>query len=163
VRGGAEKLLTDAGPALIAEVLRRFGRARVRVDGNSMLPAIRPGDVLFIAPRAIAQIKPADIVLFRVGSRLFAHRVVRIGTGYSGAPFLVTKGDTHHREDLPIVSSQLLGRVLGVSRNGRGRAEPLPYSRIASAAWMAASNGLRLASRIASLRRVIGLSRRCWI
>jgi len=153
VQSSAENLLTDAAPALIAEVLLRFGQARVRVDGNSMFPAIRPRDVLLIGRRTIEQIKPADVVLFTVGTRLFAHRVVRIGSDRSGSPFLVTKGDTHLREDLPIASSQLVGRVMALWRDGHARAETFPYSRVASVAWMGASQSIRLATRIASIVR----------
>jgi signal peptidase I len=148
VRSGAKKLLTDTAPALIAEGVDRFGQARVAVDGVSMLPAIRPGDVLLIAPRTITQIMPADIVLFTVGARLFAHRVVRIGTGQSGSPFLVTKGDTHRHEDRPIVASQLVGRVVGLWRDGRARAGPFPYSRAASVARMIGRLYARVASRV---------------
>jgi len=153
MQSGAKKLLTAAAPALIFEVLRRSGQARVRVNGISMLPAIRPRDVLLVGHRTIEDIKPADVVLFTVGGRLFAHRVVRIGSGHSGSAFLVTKGDTHHREDLPIASSQLIGRVLALWRDGRARAEPFPYSRVASITWLGASRCIQLATRIASIAR----------
>lgn len=132
MQGGQEILLTAAAPALIAEALRRFGAARVQVAGASMLPAIRPRDVLFVERRAIQQIQIGDIVLFALDHRLFAHRVVRTGVDTAGAPTLVTRGDTHRDEDLPIASSQLLGQVLSVSRNGRTHAAPFPYSWAAS-------------------------------
>ena len=81
-----KKLLTDTAPALIAEGLDRFGQARVGVDGISMLPAIRPGDVLLIAPRTITQIMPADIVLFTVGARFLPIASCGLDTGHSGSP-----------------------------------------------------------------------------
>ena len=118
MQGGQEELLTTAAPALIADVLRRFGNARLRVAGASMLPAIRPRDVLFVERRAIQQIQIGDIVLFALDDRLFAHRVVRRDVDEAGAPTLVTRGDTHRDEDLPIASNQLLGQVLTVTRNG---------------------------------------------
>ncbi len=140
MQGSQEVLLTTAAPALVADVLRRFGSAQLRVAGASMLPAIRPRDVLFVERRAIQQIQIGDIVLFALDDRLFANRVVRKDVDETGAPTLVTRGDTHRDEDLPIESSQLLGQVLTVSRNGRTHAAPFPYSWAASllsraAAW----------------------------
>jgi Peptidase S24-like len=147
VQVGQEELLTTAGPALVAEALRRFGAARVRVTGISMLPAIRPRDVLLVEPRALEQIRVDDIVLFTLDDRLFAHRVVRTGVDDSGGPALVTRGDTHRDEDLPITSSQLLGQVLTVWRSGRAIQAPFPHSRAGSLAWLAAVECLQLASR----------------
>jgi hypothetical protein len=37
------------GCELAAEVIRSFGRVRLRATGTSMLPAIWPGDVLYTA------------------------------------------------------------------------------------------------------------------
>jgi hypothetical protein len=127
-----EELLTPAGPSLLAESLRRFGAARLRVGGTSMLPAIRPRDVLVIEPRPLQQIRVSDIVLFTLGDRLFVHRVVRTAVDESGALTLVTRGDTHREDDLPISASQLLGEVVTVWRGRRRRHAPFPYSRAAS-------------------------------
>ena len=151
MQSGAKELLTAAAPLLIADLLRRFGQARVRVGGVSMLPAIRPRDVLIVGSCTIEHVNPAEVVLFTIGNRLFAHRVVRLGSNPSGLLFVVTKGDTHRHDDLPIGSSQLLGRVLAVSRNGRLQAAPFPYSRVASTVWMRASRCAQLATRITPL------------
>jgi hypothetical protein len=97
-----------------------------------MLPAIRPRDVLVIEPRALQQIRVSDIVLFTLGDRLFVHRVVRKGIDETGAPTLVTRGDTHRDDDLPIVSGQLLGQVVAVWRGGRRHQAPFAYSSAAS-------------------------------
>jgi hypothetical protein len=135
--------LAIAGPALVAEVLRRFGEARVRVAGTSMLPALRPREVLLIRHCTIDQVVRGDIVLFVAGARLFAHRVVQICLD-AQPPFLITRGDTHHRDDLPVSSSRLLGRVAASSRNGRVRTQPFPYSRPGSACSII-SNGFAVA------------------
>lgn len=144
---GQKELLTTAAPALVADLLRRFGAARVQVAGTSMLPAIRPRDVLFVERRPLEQIRVDDIVLFTLDDRLFAHRVVRADVDDTGCATLVTRGDTHRDEDLPITSSQLLGQVLTVWRNGRAIPAPFPYSRAGSLAWLAAARCLQLAFR----------------
>jgi Peptidase S24-like len=148
-----KELLTEAGPALVAEVLQRFGAARIQVAGTSMLPAIRPRDVLLVEPRPLQDIRVADIVLFTLDNRLFAHRVVRTGVDDAGCLMLVTRGDTHRDEDLPIAPHQLLGQVVTVWRNGRAHRAPFACSRSGSLAWRAAAACVQIASRLR--RRVV--------
>ena len=104
-----------AAPALITDVLQRFGEVRVRVFGTSMLPAIGPRDVLLVRRCSMERVAVGDVVLSVVGERLFAHRVTQIG---ANAPrrYLITKGDTHERADPPVFQHQLLGKVVSVSR-----------------------------------------------
>jgi len=147
VQGGQEELLTAAVPALVTEALRRFGAARIQVTGTSMLPAIRPHDVLVVERRPLQGVRVADIVLFTFDHRLFAHRVVRQDVDDRGSPTLVTKGDTLADEDRPITSSQLLGQVLTVWRNGRAYPAPFPYSWSRSMVSLAAVRCFQLASR----------------
>ncbi len=83
-----------------------------------MLPAIFPGDTLVIEPAISDSVGKGDIVMFHRDRRLFVHRV----SGTSGsAPDLqiVTQGDAMSKPDPPVFSSQLLGKVSFVVRNGR--------------------------------------------
>jgi signal peptidase I len=102
-------------PALIAEVLQRFGEAQVRVLGTSMLPAIDPHDVLLVHRCSIERVAVGDIVLFAVGVRLFAHRVTQINAG-GEARHLITKGDTHRLADPPVSEHELLGKIVAVTK-----------------------------------------------
>ena len=145
---GPKELLTAAGPALVAEVLHRFGAVTIQVAGTSMLPAIRPRDALVVEPRPLENIRIADIVLFTLHNRLFAHRVVRTEINGAGHLMLVTRGDTHRHEDQPIASHQVLGQVLTVWRNGRALQAPFAYSRARSLAWRAAVFCMQTASRM---------------
>jgi signal peptidase I len=98
-----------AAPGLIREVIQRFGFARIRVFGGSMLPAIRPGDVLLVRAAAAEEIAPGQVVLFERDGRLFAHRVVkRTGNG-----LFRTRGDSHWRADPPVGETEILGIVQG--------------------------------------------------
>lgn len=125
---------------LLAETLRLHGRARLRVQGSSMLPALRPGDVLEVERRAPAQVDAGTIILYQRGQRLFVHRVLR-KEAESGA--LVARGDRLSRPDPAVRAEELLGEVTWVERGGRGFA---PARR---AGWSAAL--LRLASRFSDL------------
>jgi signal peptidase I len=66
------------GCELAEEVVRSFGRLRLRVVGASMLPAVWPGDLLSVRSDDAAEVQPGDIVVFRREERLVAHRVVEI-------------------------------------------------------------------------------------
>jgi signal peptidase I len=98
-----------AAPDLIREVIQRFGFARIRVFGGSMLPAIRPGDVLHVRAATAAEIAPGQVVVFERDGRLFAHRVV----ARTAAGLFRTRGDAHWRKDPSICDSQILGVVDG--------------------------------------------------
>ena len=99
---------------LAAEAIRSFGALRLRVTGSSMLPAVRPDDVLLIRHCRIESAGPGDIVLYIRQRRLFAHRVI----SRSGAR-LVTQGDGIGKPDLPVTANELLGKVIRVMRRGK--------------------------------------------
>jgi hypothetical protein len=108
----------EEGPPLLGRLLRRCGEARLRVTGTSMLPAIRPGDELLIRRVDITSVLKDDVILFRVGQRLFVHRVVVAGPGGEDR-VLVTRGDLHAHDDPPVGAADVLGRVEGQLRKGR--------------------------------------------
>jgi|SRR5271154_152762 len=102
---------------LADEVLRSSGRLRLRVTGWSMLPAIFPGDTLLIERADSESVGKGDIVLFHRDRRMFVHRV----SGKSGSDRdlqIVTQGDGMPQPDAPVSSSQLLGKVAFVVRDG---------------------------------------------
>lgn len=99
---------------LTAEVVARFGSARLRVQGSSMLPSIRPGDELDLRGASSHEIKIGDVVAYRRDGRLFVHRVVE-----RNRQELVTRGDTLPQADAPVSASDLLGVVSAVRRDGR--------------------------------------------
>ena len=128
--------LDEVAPRLLSQVLRRCGEARVRVAGTSMLPAIRPADVLLVRSVDITNVAPDDVILFEMGSRLFSHRVVSVG---AQPRVLITRGDMHAHDDPAVTEAHFLGRVEGRLRNGAdvplGRAP-----RRGSSGWL---SGLR--------------------
>ena len=118
MRGRSSAELHALKCELAGEVLRSSGRLRLRVTGWSMLPAIFPGDTLVIEPANSESVGKGDIVMFRRDRRLFVHRV----SGKSGSARdlqIVTQGDGMPNPDPPVSSSQLLGKVSFVVRDGR--------------------------------------------
>src|SRR5438874_13537141 len=78
---------------LAAAVLQSHGGVRLRVTGTSMLPSVRPGDLLCIGHQDAAEAQAGDIVLFGREGRLSAHRVVR-KVGSRGECYWITGGDS---------------------------------------------------------------------
>lgn len=128
---------------LAAAVLRASGRLRIGAAGSSMLPAVRPSDVLLVRRVELERARVGDIVLYRRGRRLFAHRVVRSLPGR-----LVTRGDALPGDDPPVGPAELLGRVLRVVR--RGRALRPPGRRAASAIFERSVRAGRWYERLAA-------------
>ena len=111
-----EVTAAENSPAcLLQEVVQRFGSARIRVQGSSMLPSIRPGDEIEVQPIPFHEIETGDVIAYRRGDRLFAHRV--IGKDPGNNP--ITRGDSLPQADAPVLESELLGSVTAVFREGR--------------------------------------------
>ncbi len=87
----------------------------MRAQGTSMLPSIRPGDVLIIEAADVSEIPLGAIAVWRRGERLVAHRAVgRIAE--AGRVLLVTRGDRQQTSDEPVGEKDLLGRVTMIQR-----------------------------------------------
>ena len=125
----ASSNLEDVAPGLLSQVLDRCGEARIRVAGTSMLPSIRPADVLHIRAVDMTRVQRDDVILYAQGPRLFAHRVVQT-SGPSLPPVVITRGDMHEHDDPPVTAAQLLGRVEAQTRNGAMLStRPAPWRR----------------------------------
>jgi signal peptidase I len=64
--------------ALVADVLRGSGYLRLQVRGESMLPALWPGDVVGITSCSPEDVRPGEIVLALRDGRFFLHRLVAL-------------------------------------------------------------------------------------
>jgi hypothetical protein len=97
--------------ALVVEALRRSGHLLLRVHGESMLPALWPGDVVEIASCSLEDVRPGEIVLARREGRLFLHRLInRFNEACEPNGFLL-RGDSMPGPDPQFPSEALLGRL----------------------------------------------------
>jgi len=117
----ASKLLLD----LTTELLSRGTTVRFRPSGRSMYPSIREGELITVEPVVASDVKLGDIVLYRSERGLIAHRVV--GTSPTQSSVLsphnfFLQGDASLSSDQPVEAHQILGRVVGVQRDGRSLA-----------------------------------------
>jgi signal peptidase I len=135
---------------LAAQVLRSAGALRLGVTGTSMLPAIRPRDILSIRRCGPESAAVGDVVLFARAGRLFAHRVVA-----RDRASLVTRGDAMPQADPPVTATELLGKVVGIERRGRALpagALPGRARRLAAALFRRSPFAGRLFLRLQALR-----------
>lgn len=106
---GAPRTNFDAERSgLVADALRLTGRVRLQVHGESMLPALWPGDLVEIADCSPESVRPGEIVLARRDGRLFLHRFV----GASTASGFQLRGDSVPGPDPWFHPDALLGRLV---------------------------------------------------
>jgi signal peptidase len=125
---------------LLLQVLRDYGRVRIRALGTSMLPALWPGDVLGIERTDGGEICGGDVVLFERRGQLFAHRVVA-AWGFGQRRMVCTQGDSIAHTDMPFRASEVLGRVEVVVRAGREIPLGLGAFNL-TASWLFRQSGL---------------------
>ena len=117
------------------ELLREGYLVKFRAPGDSMYPTICDGDLITVEPIKPSDVIAGDIILYRREYGVVAHRVMRIlkrsEQNSQGAPedpqdrsssetlqFLL-RGDAAINDDDPVRSSQILGKVVSIERNGR--------------------------------------------
>jgi signal peptidase I len=117
---------------LALDAVGSLGEARLAASGSSMLPTIRPGDVLEVHRESMAAVSIGDIVVFEREARLVTHRVVEKVLGPERT-LLITRGDALRAADPPVTPEELLGRVTAILRGGR-RLDPrrTRWARVAS-------------------------------
>ncbi len=142
--------------SLVADALRGIGREglaqsrniRMRVFGESMLPALWPGDIVEIAPCAAQYARKGEIVLATRDGRFFLHR---LKTPCETDSF-VLRGDSMPSVDPLFPSEALLGRLVCRTESSWGTS----YSAFAlHPGWSA-----RVSRALGFLLCHIGLARR---
>jgi len=102
------------------------GSMRLRVQGSSMWPTLRPGDQVTVEPVTIDDLRTGDWVILRGPSGLFLHRFL----GFTGDGRLLAKGDGHRVPDAPWPQEALVGRAVTFAHGGRVfSATPSPGER----------------------------------
>ena len=99
---------------------------RIKPTGYSMFPAIRPGNIVIIAP-VINQsnLTVGDIVVFKRDSDFVLHRLTDI-RHQEGSAFYITRGDSSINEDKPITADKIISVVTSIEIK---RSETIPHRR----------------------------------
>ncbi len=94
--------------ALLAEALRLQERQRLQVYGESMLPALWPGDIAEIEACGVSEVRRGDIVLAQRDGRLCLHRFL----GHSPEGGFLLRGDSMPKPDPVFPPEALLARLV---------------------------------------------------
>jgi signal peptidase I len=87
---------------------------KLRADGFSMYPSIRPGSVICIEPvEKPAYLHRGEIIAWKRDSGFVAHRLVR-KFDKEGQAHFVTRGDCNLHEDKPFTADIIAGKVIRV-------------------------------------------------
>jgi Peptidase S24-like len=99
----------DQTRILLQDYLVAFRSLCLRVTGNCMMPALRPGDLVEVVPPQDRPARLGDIVLFRHPDGLRLHRLV-LGPPRQGS-FRRLKADRAGHWDPPVPAASILGTV----------------------------------------------------
>jgi signal peptidase I len=89
------------------------------ISSNSMWPALKQGDIIFIKKVSPEDIKVDDIIVWQQEERGFViHRVIKIKENA-----IITRGDANTAEDPPVAFEKIVGKMLEF----RGNALKIPY------------------------------------
>jgi hypothetical protein len=103
---------------VMKEALATGTVVRFRAEGGSMYPTIRDGDTITIAAVSAIDVVRGDVLLYRHGQRVLAHRVVGVGA-HGGIRMFCLRGDAMAECDAPVGASDVVGRVISVWRHER--------------------------------------------
>lgn len=96
---------------------------RIKPTGYSMFPAIRPGNIVIIAPvKNRSNLTPGDIVVFKRDSDFVLHRLTDIRHHENDILFF-TRGDSSINEDLPIKAEKIIG-IVTIIETKQGKTMP---------------------------------------
>jgi signal peptidase len=98
-------------------IAQSFFSPLIVVEGNSMSPAIRDADAVFVTAADPANLDVGDIITFKdpeTPSQVIMHRIISIEDD-SGEVYAVTKGDANQISDpYPIPVDNVTGKVSAV-------------------------------------------------
>ena len=99
-------------------ILESKQKVTLKLNGYSMYPFIKPGDVGTISKCSISSLKAGEVIVFKHHNHCIAHRLLKKQI-LNGNQLLIAKGDTSKKKDKPISEDMFIGRLAALSRNGR--------------------------------------------
>jgi len=99
------------------ETLLNEGKTmQVKVGGISMFPYLRKGDIVFIKKESKYAL--GDIVVFKTEEKFIAHRLIKFDKS-KHSTYIISRGDSMLKNDLPIPESEIMGKVIQMKRNNK--------------------------------------------
>jgi hypothetical protein len=101
-----------------------------------MHPTVKDGDTITIEPVPLSEVTRGDIILYRSGMGVTAHRLIRIETRKDTSPRFILRGDTLGSPIELVHSQDVLGRVVCVERRRR-LIDPYSWkAKVCRATWL---------------------------
>jgi ATP-binding cassette, subfamily B, bacterial len=91
-----------------------------RMQGYSMYPTLKEGDLGQVEKCSLEELKIGDIVVFKAHNKLIAHRLIDIYF-QQNAKIFIAKGDKNNFNDSPFTSEELIGKVTSFQRKTKIR------------------------------------------
>ncbi len=123
---------------LASEVVGQGGGFCFGAHGRSMLPFVRDGARLTIVGADSTLLRVGDIIVYRAGNRLLAHRIVRVDWS-EAHPRLYARGDASSGLPEEVHPEQVLGLVVQVTHGTRTIDPRSTLRRAMGLAWIAAT------------------------
>ena len=133
---------------------------RFSAPGMSMGATIRDGEAITVAPAEAGEITWGDIVAYRRGYRVIAHRVVGLCHRDRADTAFLLRGDAAFACDPPVAPAQVLGKVVSVERRGRHLRVSSRQAKLVYTARVVASRARRLSRYVASRASTVWAIRR---
>ena len=93
---------------------------RVKTDGYSMYPFIKPGAIILIEPLKEESVPvPGEIIAWKRESGFVVHRLIRIVKSGNEVRY-ITRGDSCSFKDQPVSREQIAGKVVRIE-TGSGK------------------------------------------
>lgn len=100
----------------IKYLLQKQGWVDIPSSGVSMYPLIKEGDICRFIPLGSKELKKGDVVLFVSNQgQLIGHRYYE-NFVENGVLYYVCKGDTNISVDSPVLTSQLIGKLVCIKK-----------------------------------------------
>ncbi|TVR70734.1 MAG: signal peptidase I [Marinilabiliales bacterium] len=125
-----QRMLKDEIVELGGELLEGKHLVRFRMRGHSMYPVFKDGDIGTVEKCDPAELKRGDIIVFRQGDNLVAHRLVK-ALVRDGGLLLIARGDRNRVADKPFAADQLIGKIVSFQKGKRVRSVDAPLFRFA--------------------------------
>lgn len=103
--------------AVLRQRLAERTAIELQVQSASMLPVIRPGDMISVGSVSVDTLRSGDIIVYERSGVFIVHRVLRVD-----ARVVITKGDNARMVDIRVDKNAIIGKVVSVEKqSGRIR------------------------------------------
>ena len=109
---------------LLKKAIKKGVRISPKVEGESMLPTLKPGQTITLEHVPFSRVQVGDILVFRGPAHNVVHRLIET-VEKDGKLLYITKGDNNLTADPPASSDKIIGRISSVDGKKMSELESL--------------------------------------